>query len=56
MKLKRTRAKSRRGNDGWERERHSAGLLLSDAEFEDYYRLFTKRGRRDGIGERDSWH
>ena len=50
--------KQKRERRQWEREKRSVGLLLGDAEFEDYYRWFAHRARwtpRDELGERDSW-
>ena len=31
------------------------GLFLNDAEFDNYYKWFVKRGRKSGLGVRASW-
>lgn len=55
LRLKKESKKQRRERRQRERERRSAGLFLSDAEFNDYYEWCVKKCRKSKSGVRASW-
>ena len=55
LRLKKESKKQRRKRQQRERERGSAGLFLSDVEFNGYYEWCIKGCQKSGLGVRATW-